>query len=84
MNKKVEELTLMLLYLTAWDEEVPPFGTHKRSSRDYNLGVLSKLDENGLIVGSDKSGSVFLTDEGALMAKKLVKKYLGDEAEVFL
>lgn len=84
MNRKIEELTLMLLYLTAWDEEVPPFGSHKRSLKGYNDGILNKLDDDGLIVGSKKSKSVFLTDEGALRAKEIVKKYLGDEVEIII
>jgi len=82
LNKKIEELTLMLLYLTAWDEEVPPFGTHKRSRKGYCFDVLDNLDVNGLIVGSKKSESVFLTDEGAARAQELVARYLKTEAEV--
>lgn len=82
MNKQIQELTLLLLYLTAWDEEVPPFGTHKRSWKGYDFNALNKLDAEGLIVGSDKSKSVFLTDEGAARARELLAKYLSDEVEV--
>ena len=78
MNKKIEELTLLLLYLTAWDEEVPPFSTHKRSWKGYDFGILDSLDGEGLIVGSKKSKSVFLTEAGAARAQELAKKYLRD------
>lgn len=83
LNSKIEELTLMLLYLTAWDEEVPPFGTHKRSWKGYNKEVLDNLDGKGLIVGSNKSKTVFLTDEGAARAMQLVNQYLQDRIEIF-
>mgnify|MGYP000855899164 CR=1 FL=1 len=79
MNKQIEELTLMLLYLTAWEEEVPPFGVHKRSWKAFNSRILDKLDADGLLVGSEKSNSVFLTAEGAFRAQALVKKYLGEK-----
>ena len=81
MNKEVAELTLLLLYLTAWEEDVPLFGAHKRSWKGYNFDILNKLDEDGLIVGSNKSKSVFLTDEGAARARELMKKYLRDEVQ---
>jgi hypothetical protein len=70
------------LYLTAWDEEVPLLGVHKRSMKDYSFAVLSQLEEDGLIVGSNKSRSVFLTDEGEAKAQKLMRKYLGDAANL--
>lgn len=80
MNKEIEELTLMLLYLTAWEEDVPPFGRHKRNMKSLCSEVLDKLDRDGLLVSSDKSDSVFLTNAGALRAQALVQKYLGERA----
>ena len=79
MNSHIEELTLLLLYLTAWEEEARPFGVHKRSWKCYNSRILDKLDADGLLVESDKSNSVFLTSEGTLRAQALVKKYLGEK-----
>lgn len=70
------------MYLTAWDEEVPPFGVHKRSMKGYSYATLNQLQEDGLIVCSSKSKSVFLTDEGAAKAQKLIRKYLGDAANL--
>lgn len=84
MKKQIEELTLLLLYLTAWEEEAPPFGVHKRSNKGFSPQVLDKLDAEGLLVGSAKSNSVFLTDEGAFMAQALAKKYLGEKEIHFL
>ena len=73
----------MLLYLTAWEEEARPFGVHKRSNKCYSSRILDKLDAEGLLVETDKSNSVFLTNEGALRAQALVRKYLG-EKEILL
>ena len=72
----------MLLYLTAWDEDVPPFSTHKRSWKGYNFNVLNSLTDDGLIVGTKKSKSVFLTDEGAARAKELIAQYMANKMEV--
>jgi len=82
LKKQIEELTLMLLYLSGWDEDVPPFGKHKRSWKNHNSGALINLDREGLIVGSDKANTVFLTDEGASKAKELVRRYFGDSVEI--
>lgn len=84
MNRPIEELTLLLLYLTAWEEEVPLFGVHKRSRKDYSLAALSQLEKDGFIVNSNKSQSVFLTDAGAAMAQKLMQKYLGDKVNLLV
>lgn len=75
MNREIEELTLLLLYLTAWEEEARPFGLHKRSMKSFSSQVINKLDADGLLVESDKSNSVFLTTEGANRAQALIKKY---------
>ncbi len=79
MNRQIEELTLLLLYLTAWEEEARPFGVHKRSKKNYSPLVLEKLGADGLLVESRKSDSVFLTDEGAAHAQFLAQKYLGQK-----
>ena len=78
LNSKLEELTLLLLYLTAWEEEARPLGVYKRSAKGFSSRVLDKLDADGLLVGSDKSSSVFLTHAGATRAQALARKYLGE------
>lgn len=51
-----------------------------RSWKGYYFDNLDRLDEKGLIdKRSNKSKSVYLTDEGVVDAKKLCKKYLGEE-----
>lgn len=80
LNKQIEELTLVLLYLTAWEEEAPPFGKHKRNWKTHPSEIIDQLNNDGMLVSTDKSNSVFLTNAGALRAQALVKKYLGEKA----
>lgn len=74
MQDKIRELTLMLLYLTSWkerglDEQCP------RSWKGYNFDILNELTDSDLIVGSYKSKSVYLTEDGVAEAKKLLVSY---------
>ena len=78
MNKKIKELTLLLLYLTSWEEK--EFGeTYRRSWKGYPFETLNELTEDGYITGSKRSKSVYLTEEGIQEVCNLKKKYLGDK-----
>jgi len=76
LEKSVEELTLLLLYLTSWEEEVMNGSKIIRSWKGYRFEVLNDLEEEGLISQSKKAKSVYLTEEGHKKAKELFKKYL--------
>lgn len=70
-NKLMGELTLALIYLTAWkekDDEV------YRSWKGYDFGVLEKLKERGLIDFAYNAKPLSLSEEGAEKAKQLIKK----------
>ena len=75
MDTTKKELTLMLLYLTAWKED--EFGTksHLRSWKGYNFDTLNLLSDENFIVDGKKSKSVLLTTEGESYAKLLLQKY---------
>lgn len=78
----IEELTLLLLYLTAWEEE--PFKGIKafRSWKGYPFEILDVLQEKGYISQAkykSKSKSVLLTEKGVKLAKQLENKYLGED-----
>ena len=80
VQKQIEELTLLMLYLTHWIEKNKfiPKGI-LRSWKGYPFDALNKLVEKGYLVGMkypSKSKSVILTDEGIDKARRLKKKYL--------
>jgi Mn-dependent DtxR family transcriptional regulator len=78
MDKTIKELTLLLIYLTSWQEDV---GLKKvqRSWKGYPFEVLDELNEEGYIDGSKHAKSVYLTEEGLSKVKELMKKYIGKE-----
>ena len=69
-----EELTLLLLYLTSWEEK----GLDQpilRSWKGYPFEALNELEQKGLIAQGRRSKSVYLTEDGKKSAKKLKNKY---------
>lgn len=83
MEKNIEELTLLLMYLTSWDEkgfirdENDEIKEEKVKTcwKGYSFDVINKLtDENYLYFSKGKS--ITLTHEGELLAEKLMDKYL--------
>ncbi len=74
MEGKIKELTLLLLYLTSWEEDVGLSKVH-RSWKGYPFDVLDELTEEGYISGSIRAKSVYFTEEGLEKAKELVKRY---------
>jgi hypothetical protein len=79
MDRQLEELTLLLIYLTGWEENV---GTKKnpinvlRSWKGYPFDVIKSLVEKDDLRGSFRAKSVMLTEEGIKRAEQLKKKYL--------
>jgi len=78
MDKTIKELTLLLIYLTSWQEDVG-FTKVQRSWKGYPFEVLDELNEEGYIDGSKHAKSVYLTEEGLSKVKELMKKYIGNE-----
>lgn len=74
----MKELTLLLMYLTSWKEDVG-FAEARRTWKGYPFDIINELTDEELISGSHRSKSVYLTDEGVKMAKQLAKKYLNEE-----
>ena len=69
----ISKLTLLLLYLTSWEEQGP--GTLvNRSWKGYDFDVLDKLENEGFISKSNTAKSVYLTAEGTESAKQLEQR----------
>jgi hypothetical protein len=65
----IEELTLMLMYLSSWRERE---GELRRCWKGYDFGALDRLDGQGLISSSHRAKSAYLTHEGEERAKRLL------------
>ncbi|MGN1381109.1 MAG: DUF6429 family protein [Bacilli bacterium] len=78
MKESIEELTLLLMYLTSWEDEPNPFEDRfKQSWKGYSFDVINELTDKGYLFPSKyKNKSVTLTKEGEKLAKELIEKYL--------
>ncbi|MEH7455470.1 DUF6429 family protein [Gottfriedia acidiceleris] len=75
MEELTDELTLLLLYLTAFEENTVLGETTLRSWKGYPFETLNKLSNNNLIFFSNRAKSVYLTEDGLELANKLLQKY---------
>ena len=74
-SEKTAKLTLLLIYLTSWDEK-DLVSNMRRAWKGYDFDTLDKLEEDGLISQSKTAKSVYLTEKGlneARMLDELVK-----------
>lgn len=83
MEKNIEELTLLLMYLTSWEEkgfirgendEIKE-GKIKTCWKGYSFDVINKLTDKNYLYFS-KGKSITLTPAGEELAKKLMDRYL--------
>lgn len=81
MDETVKELTLLLMYLTSWKEDVG-FTEVRRTWKGYPFEIINELTDEDLISGSHRSKSVYLTEEGVNIAEQLAKKYLNEEIKL--
>jgi hypothetical protein len=71
----VEDLTLLLIYLTSWQEGPTPDLSARRAWKGYLFEMLDALEEKGLIQQSRRAKSLYLTPEGIRQAQELEKRY---------
>lgn len=76
-----QAITLLLLYLNAWDEnedyeDAPPL---LRSWKNLETDDLDALDAAGLIRNKKGAQSVFLTEAGRQRARVLLSELLGKQ-----
>ena len=78
MKQQIEELTLLLLYLTSWEEEMGSNLASRQAWKNHRFEVLDALEEAGYLSQSRKM--IFLSPKGADQAELLMEEYLGKVA----
>jgi len=71
-DEVVQDLTLMLMFLTSWTERP---GELRRCWKGYDFGVLDALADQDLIANSRGAKSAYLTDDGVERARSLIARY---------
>ncbi len=77
-NEIKQELILLLIYLTGWEEDKRNAPGMKifRAWKGYNLEILNALEQQRLIYQIPGGKSLMLTDEGKQKVEQLKQKYL--------
>lgn len=78
MEQHITELTMLLIYLTGWEEDKKNAPGKKvfRAWKGYKFEVLDELQQGRLISQVPGGKSLILTDEGKQKALELKEKYL--------
>ena len=75
-EKAMKELTIVLMYLSRFNEDSRFSSSMDMSWKGYDFGIINELDEDDYIrQGSYRSKSVAITDEGIKLARNLMNKY---------
>jgi len=76
LQRVIEDLTMLLIYLTSWKEDASADLGAVMSWKGYDFAALDRLRKKGYIVGSRGAKSVTLTDEGIREAERLENLFL--------
>jgi hypothetical protein len=71
----LEDLTLLVIYLSSWEERLAPDLTVRRAWKGYLFEVLNALEEQGYISQTRRAKSLTLTEEGVRRAQELEERY---------
>jgi len=76
-EKSILELSLVLIYLTGWEEDKRNAPGEKvfRAWKGYKFEILDELQGQGLIRQIPGGKSLLLNDKGKQKARELIKKY---------
>lgn len=75
-EKAMKELTIVLMYLSRFNEDSRFSSSMNMSWKGYDFGIINELDEDDYIrQGSYRSKSIAITDEGIKLARDLLSKY---------
>lgn len=77
MEEQIKELTLLLAYLTSWNEKDGLLFKQefKKSWKGYDFDILNKLNEEEYIYQENKKKYFIWEEKGIDEAKRLIKKY---------
>ena len=81
-EKGIENLTLLLIYLTSWDANPKrKYGDKPilHAWKGYNFTVLDSLQEKGFITFSERAKSLYLTEQGVARAKEIQHSLQGQK-----
>ncbi len=82
MEEQIKELTLLLAYLTSWNEKDRLLKQEfKKSWKGYDFSILNKLNEEEYIYQENKHKYFIWEKKGIEEAKRLTKKYKIDIKE---
>ena len=78
MEQHITELTMLLIYLTGWEEDKRNAPGKKvfRAWKGYKYEIMDDLQSQGLIRQIPGGKSLTLTDEGKQKALELKEKYI--------
>jgi hypothetical protein len=71
----LEDLTLLVIYLSSWEEQALPDFSIRRAWKGYLFDVLDALEEKGYIGQTRRAKSLTLTEEGVRRAEALRERY---------
>lgn len=71
----IEELTLVLLYLSSWEEKSGPSNGLRKAWKGHTFSTLNTLEDRGLIHQSHRARSLTLTEEGLALARELEQRF---------
>jgi hypothetical protein len=71
----LEDLTLLVIYLSSWEEEPAPDLTVRRAWKGYLFEVLDALEEKGYISQTRRAKSLTLTEAGVERAEEIKERY---------
>lgn len=77
----IEDLTLLLLHLTSWEERIHEELTVHYGWKGFRFEALDALEEAGYLNRRRRAKSVTLTEAGIEHARTLAARYLGEAAE---
>lgn len=76
MEQQIKELTLLLAYLTSWNEKDRLLKQEfKKSWKGYDFDILNKLQEEEYIYQENKKKYFIWEEKGIDEAQRLIEKY---------